>query len=178
MKYGTTDKEVLAIVDALTALYQLLGGNEFMIVTDHQPLVYLKTSRTPTKKQSGWRGYIGQVRTKIISWPGQWNYLVDRLSRLYTEDKGYPHTVQDPTQEDSGNDTSPLTNFTESYPEEISPVDVVEVNYNHTHSDCCTNGSIYCAVLDPSDYRNKDTNNNWGDYWSISSGRSDDKITD
>ena len=51
MNYGTTDKEALAIVDALKAFYHLLAGNEFTIVTDHQPLTYMKTSRTPTKKQ-------------------------------------------------------------------------------------------------------------------------------
>jgi len=37
MNYGTTDKEALAIVDALTAFHHLLAGNEFTIVTDHQP---------------------------------------------------------------------------------------------------------------------------------------------
>jgi len=51
MNYGTTDKEALAIVDALAAFHHLLAGNRFTIVTDHQPLTYLKTSRTPTKKQ-------------------------------------------------------------------------------------------------------------------------------
>jgi len=71
MNYGTTDKEALTIVDALTAFHHLLAGNEFTIVTDHQPLMYLKTRRTPTKKQLRWRGYIGQFRTKIIYWPGQ-----------------------------------------------------------------------------------------------------------
>jgi len=146
----------LAIVDALTAFHHLLAVNEFTIVTDHQPLMYLKTSRTPTKKQLRWRGYIGQFRTKIIYRPGQWNYLADALSRLYTEDKGYPHTVQDPTQEDSESDTSPLTHFTESDPKDMSRFKVLEVNYNHNHSDCSSNCSIHRAALDPSDYRNKD----------------------
>ena len=45
MNYGTTDKEALAIIDALTAFHHLLAGNEFTIVTDHQPLMYLKTSK-------------------------------------------------------------------------------------------------------------------------------------
>jgi len=97
MNYGTRDKEALAIVDALTAFYHLLAGNEFTMVTDHQPRMYLKTSRTPTKKQLRWRGYIGQFRTKNINRPGQWNYLADTLSRLYTEDKNYPYTWQDLT---------------------------------------------------------------------------------
>jgi len=66
MNYGTRDKEALAIVDALRAFHHHLAGNEFTIVTDHQPLMYLITSRTPTKKQLRWPGYIGQFRTKII----------------------------------------------------------------------------------------------------------------
>jgi len=176
MNYGTTDKEALAIVDALTAFHHLLAGNEFTLVTDHQPLMYLKTSRTPTKKQLRWRGYIGQFRTKIIYRPGQWNYLADALSRLYTEDKSYPHTVQDPTQEDPESNTSPLTHFTESDPEDMSRFEVLEVNYNHNHSACSSNCSIHRAALDPSDYRNKDPINNWRDYHSISSGQSDEEI--
>jgi len=119
MNYGTTDKEALVIVHALAAFYHVLAGNEFTIVTDHQPLMYLKTSRTPTKRQLRWRGYIGQFRTKIIYRPGPWNYLADALSCLYIEGKSYPHSVQDPTQEDSENDTSPLTHFTESDPEDM-----------------------------------------------------------
>jgi len=160
MNYGTTDKDVLAIVDAITAFYHLLAGNEFTIVTDHQPLIYLKTSKTATKKQFRWRGYIGQFRTKNIYQPGQWNYLADALSRLYTEDKRYPHTVQDPTQEDSDSDTSPLTHFTESDPEDMSRFEILEVNNNHKHSDCSSDCSIHRAVLDPRDYRNKDPINN------------------
>jgi len=35
MNYGTTDKEPLAIVEALTAFNHLLAGNEFTIVTDY-----------------------------------------------------------------------------------------------------------------------------------------------
>jgi len=151
MNYGTTDKEALAIVDAITAFHHLLAGNEFTIVTDHQPLIYLKTSRAQTRKQLRWQGYIRQFRTKIIYRPGQWNHLADALSRLYTEDKSYPHTVQDPTQEDSENDTSPLTHFTESDPEDMSRFEVLEVNDNHNHSDCRSNCSIHRAALDPSD---------------------------
>jgi len=42
MNYGTTDKEALAIMDALIAFDHLLAGYEFTIVTDHQPLMYLR----------------------------------------------------------------------------------------------------------------------------------------
>ena len=59
MYYDTTDKEALALarVDGLTAFHHLLAGNKFTIVTDHQPLKDLKTSRTPTKKRLRWRGF-------------------------------------------------------------------------------------------------------------------------
>src|SRR6195952_274098 len=154
MNYGTTAKEALAIIDALAAFHHLLTGNEFTIVTDHQPLMYLQTSKTPTKKQLRWRGFIGQFRTKIIYRPGQWNYLADALSRLYTEDKNYPHTVQDPTQEDSENENSTLTLSTISNPEDMSRFDTLDVDYTHNHSDYDSSCSIHQAVLDPSDYRN------------------------
>jgi hypothetical protein len=36
--YGTTDKEGLAIVDALAAFHHILAGAEFTIVTDINPL--------------------------------------------------------------------------------------------------------------------------------------------
>jgi len=136
--------------------------------------MYLKTSRTPTKKQLTWRRYKGQFRTKIIYRPGQCNYLADALSRLYTEDKSSPHTMQDPTQEHSESDTSPLIHLTKSDPEDMSRFEVHEVIYNHNHSHCSSNCSIHRAVLDPSDNRNKHSINNWCDYQSISSGRSDE----
>ena len=163
MNYGTTDKEALAMIDALTSFHHLLAGNEFTIVTDHQPLMYLKTSRTPTKKQLRWRGFMGQFRTKIVYRPGQWNYLADALSRLYTEDKNYPHTAQDPTQQDSEYDNSPLANFIESDPSNMSRFYPLEVEYTNHCSDCNSDCSIYQAVLDPSNYRNKSSINLWGD---------------
>ena len=116
------------------------------------------------------------VQHKIIYWPGQWNYLAEPLSRLYPEDKCYPHTVQDPTQEDSENDSPPLTHFTESDLEEMLRFEALEINYNHNHSDRSSNCSIHRAALDHSDYRNKDPINNWGDYRSISSGRNDEEV--
>ena len=176
MNYGTTDKVALGTIDALASFDHLLAGNEFTIVTHHQPLMYLKTSRTPTKNQLRWKGFIGQFRTEIIYRPGQWNYLADALSRLYTEDKNYPHTTQDPTQEDSEDDDSPLTHFIESNPANMSRFESLEVGYTNHYSDCNSDCSIHRVALDPSDYRNKSPINLWGDYPSISSGRGDEEI--
>ena len=113
---------------------------------------------------------------KIVYWPGQWNYLADALSRLYTEDKNYPHTAQDPTQQDSEYDNSPLTHFLESNPATMSRFEPLEVEYTNYCSDCNSDCSIHQAALDPSDYRNKSPINLWGDYRNISSGRSEEEI--
>ena len=97
------------------------------------------------------------------------------ITPLYRR-QNYPHTVQDPTQEDSESDTSPLTHVTESDPEDLSRFEVLEVNYNHHATDWSGNCRFHRAALDPWDYRNKDPINIWGDYDSISSGRSDEEI--
>ena len=59
------------------------------------------------------------------------------------EERSYPYSLQDLTQEDSENNTSPLTHFTKSDPEDISRFEVLEVNYNHIHPDCSRNCSIH-----------------------------------
>ena len=51
MNYGTTNKEALAIVDALNTFDHMISGIQFTIVTDHQPLIYLQTVKTPGRKQ-------------------------------------------------------------------------------------------------------------------------------
>jgi len=84
--------------------------------------------------------------------------------------------MQDSTQEDSENDTSLVTYSTENWSRRHVLIQTLEVDYNHNPSDCSSNCSIHQAVLDPSDYGNKDPINTCGDYQSISSGQSDEKI--
>jgi len=83
MHYGTTDQEALAIMDALVAFDHLLAGHEFTIVIDHQPLMYLRTDRRPTRKQMRWRTHLAKYMAKIVYKPGATNYLADTLSHLY-----------------------------------------------------------------------------------------------
>jgi len=64
----------------------------------------------------------------------------------------------------------------QSNPEDMSRFEVLEVNYNHNHSDSSSNCSIHQAALDPNDYRNKDPINTWGNYQSFSSGQRDEEI--
>ena len=102
--------------------------------------------------------------------------LADALSRLYTGDKNYPHTAKDPTQEDSESDNTPLTHHIESDFEDMSRFEPLEVEYSRHCSDCNSDCSIHQALLDSTDYQNKDPINTSSDYRSISSGRSDKQI--
>ena len=83
ISYGITDKEALAILNALVAFDHLLAGHEFTIVTDHQPLIYLRTDRTPTRKQMSWGTHLAKHMAKVVYTPGAKNYLADALSHLY-----------------------------------------------------------------------------------------------
>jgi len=99
MNNGTTDKEALAIMDALVAFNHLLAGHEFTIGTDHQRLMYLTTDRRPTRKQMRWRTPLAKYMGKIVYKPRATNYLADALSRLYRHDTGPAEHAQDPTEE-------------------------------------------------------------------------------
>jgi len=86
-------------MDALVAFDHLLGEHEFTIVTDHQPLMYLRTDRRPTRKQMRWRTHLAKYMAKIVYKPGATNYLADALSHLYRHDTGLAEYAQDPTEE-------------------------------------------------------------------------------
>ena len=58
----------------------------------------------------------------------------------------------------------------------MSRFETLEVVYSRHCSDCNSDCSIHQALLDPTDYRNKNPINTWGDYRSISSGRSNEEI--
>jgi len=83
MNYGTTDKEALAIMDALVPFDHLLAGHEFTILTNHQPLMYLSTDPRPTRNQMRWCTHLAKYMAKIVYKPEATNYLADPLSRFY-----------------------------------------------------------------------------------------------
>ena len=58
----------------------------------------------------------------------------------------------------------------------MSRFESLEVQYTGHCSDCDSNCSIHQAMLNPTDYRNWNCINLCGNYWSISSGRSDKEI--
>jgi len=69
--YGTTEKEALAIIDALSALNHILRDAEFTIVTDHQPLTRLKGANELSRRRIRWGNLISAYTAKIVYRPGK-----------------------------------------------------------------------------------------------------------
>jgi len=132
--YGTTDKEVLAIIDALSALDHILRDVVFTIVTDHQPLTCLKGANELSGRRIHWGNLISTYTAKIVYRPGNWNYLADALSRLYEEPDNNPHYTKDPTEEDE-NDTTPIYALF-SRPQDIQVMSHYEPLPVFGHSEC------------------------------------------
>jgi len=105
--YGTTEKEALAIIDALCVLGLILRDGEFTIVTHHEPLTCLKGENELSGRRICWGNLISAYTGKIVYRPGKWNYLANTLSYLCEEPDNNPHYAKDPTEDDE-NDTTPI----------------------------------------------------------------------
>jgi len=71
----------LAVVHALTVWYCYLEGRKSVVVTDHNPLVYLQTQPTLTRRQAKWAEYLQKFDFEWRYRPGSTN-PTDALSRL------------------------------------------------------------------------------------------------
>lgn len=81
--YSTTDKELLAIVEALRNFECLLLGIKFTIRTDHMALQTLMKHITPNERQICWLEKIKVFDFDIEHIDGKENILADALSRIY-----------------------------------------------------------------------------------------------
>ena len=83
LNYSTTDKECLAVVEALTAYRPYILGNRFDLYTNHQSL---KRLLTRTKEHSGrlwrWVDKIREFQYLVKHIPGRSNTVADALSRI------------------------------------------------------------------------------------------------
>ncbi len=80
-KYFTTDKELLAIMHALTVWRCYLEGSQFRVITDHNPLVHLKAQPKLNQRQVRWVQILEQYNVTFQYRPGTTN-PADPLSRL------------------------------------------------------------------------------------------------
>ena len=82
VSYATVEKECLAIVRAVQKFQCYLYGNEFMLETDHKPLVYLNRSKVTNARLMRWALSLQPYRYPIVTIKGRDNVGADYLSRL------------------------------------------------------------------------------------------------
>ena len=79
--YSIYDKEMLAILHALTKFRQYLVGNKFKIKTDHNSLKYFLEQKELNECQQKWVSKVQAYDFDIEYVKGKNNIVVDALSR-------------------------------------------------------------------------------------------------
>lgn len=82
VNYYTGEKELLAVVHALTVWRCYLDGAKFTIHSDHEPLSYLRTKPTLTPRQVRWSQFLERFDYSWVYKPGSSNVVADSLSRV------------------------------------------------------------------------------------------------
>ena len=80
--YGSPQGEMLAAVWAIKTLHNYLHGEDFTLVTDHQPLTYLMTKTDLVSMLARWAIIIQQYKFTIVHRPGSQHQNADCLSRM------------------------------------------------------------------------------------------------
>ena len=80
--YSTIEKECLAIVWAVVKFQRYLYGKEFILETDHQPLIYLSRAKVSNARLMRWALLLQPYRFRIVAIKGSENVGADCLSRL------------------------------------------------------------------------------------------------
>ncbi|KAK3084178.1 hypothetical protein FSP39_009620 [Pinctada imbricata] len=80
--YSVIERECLAIVWAVMKFQSYLYGQEFLLETDHAPLVYLRRSKLGNSRLMRWALFLQTYKFRIIAIKGKDNVGADYLSRL------------------------------------------------------------------------------------------------
>ncbi len=81
VRYSTTDREALGIVLACRQFHYYLCGSEFIVRTDHQPIVSVFKQKTKSPSMNRWMLEMRDFRYKIEYKSGKRNVVADQLSR-------------------------------------------------------------------------------------------------
>jgi hypothetical protein len=81
-KFGTTEKECAGIIYAIKKLRHYLDGQKFIIETDHNPLVFLKTNSGQNPRLMRWALALQPSNYQIIHRAGKDIGYADCLSRM------------------------------------------------------------------------------------------------
>lgn len=83
-KYSTYNRELLAIFAAIKFFRHILEGRQFIVRTDHRPLVYAfaQKANKASPRQLTQLDFISQFNMEIIYLKGEDNVVADALSRI------------------------------------------------------------------------------------------------
>ncbi|GFW42666.1 retrovirus-related Pol polyprotein from transposon 297 [Trichonephila clavipes] len=80
-RYCTTEKECASIVFAIKRLHYYLDGNSFLVMTDHNPLVWLNRNVSSNPRLMRWALALQPYNFRIEHRPGKSHKNADSLSR-------------------------------------------------------------------------------------------------
>lgn len=86
-RYSTIERECLAIVWAITKFSRYLYGRKFVVLTDHKPLQFLKSSKHVNSRLMRWSLALQPFNFEIQAIKGSENCGPDFLSRIYEDDE-------------------------------------------------------------------------------------------
>lgn len=79
--YTTTEREALAVVWAVTKFRGYVEGSEVVVKSDHQPLRWLMSLKSPSGRLARWAMTLQAYNLQIEYTPGKVNVIADALSR-------------------------------------------------------------------------------------------------
>lgn len=82
-RYSTIEREALAVVWTINKLKAYLYGNRFTIVTDHKPLVWLKSAGEKNNRLLRWSLSLQDFEFEVVHRKGSLHSNADGLSRLH-----------------------------------------------------------------------------------------------
>ena len=80
-KYSTIEKECLAIVWAVQKLERFLYGRDFILETDHQPLIWMTKAKLANRCVMRWALALQPYRFRLRAVKGVENVGADLLGR-------------------------------------------------------------------------------------------------
>lgn len=83
--YSVIERECLAIVWAIQRFQTYLYGKEFVILTDHEPLSYINSSRMVNGRIMRWSLFLQNYKFRVQMIKGSENMVADYLSRIHEE---------------------------------------------------------------------------------------------
>lgn len=80
--YSVIEKELLSILEGVKHFRPYLYGRHFIILTDHNPLVWLAKLKTPNSRLIRWKIKLDEYQFDIKHLKGSSNSVADALSRI------------------------------------------------------------------------------------------------